>query len=157
MKKNYGKQFEQHFKKDFLESIPNSTIDRLQDQQSRYMGSNNICDFIGYTKPNIFYIECKCHYENTFPFSNLTQYDELLQKVGIPGVRTGVVIWFIDHDLVVYVPISTITKMKENGDKSVHAIKSLKKYDSIRVIPSTKLRVFLKSDYSILKDLKDGE
>jgi hypothetical protein len=63
----------------------------------------------------------------------------------------------IDHDVVVYLPTSTVTEMKANGEKSFN-IKMLKdKLYNIIEIPSEKKRVFLDSDYSILADLKDGE
>lgn len=87
----------------------------------------------------------------------LTQYDRLVTKVGIPGVRVGVVIWFIDWDKVIYCPISTITQLKADGKKSVN-IKMLEdsKYRLID-LPSTKKRVFLDTDYSPLLSLKEGE
>ena len=114
-------------------------------------------DFIGYHYPTILYLECKSILGNTFPLANLTQYDKLKEKVGIHGVRAGVILWFRDHDRVCYVPISTVTKLKEDGKKSVN-VKYLddKSYNIIE-IPSVKKRVFLDCNYSILTTLKDGE
>ena len=156
MATNKGKQFEQKMKSDWL-LLPDVSIDRLYDQVSGYKTISNISDFIGYHYPNIFYLECKSHEGNTFPLSNLSQYDKLKEKVGIHGVRVGVIIWFISHDKVVYVPISTITKMKEDNKKSVN-IKDLND-GTYRIIeiPSTKKRVFLDSDYSVLFDLAENE
>lgn len=56
----------------------------------------------------------------------------------------------IDHDKVVFLPIATVKKMKEDGCKSFN-IKMLSenKYDIID-IPSTKKRVYMNSDYSII-------
>lgn len=68
---NRGKQFEAKFKEDFLK-IPDSTIDRLYDSVSGYKSVSNISDFIAYVFPNIFYVECKSHEGNTFPFVKLT-------------------------------------------------------------------------------------
>lgn len=153
---NIGKQFEQKFKEDFLK-IPGSTIDRLYDTMYGYKTISQISDFIGYVFPNILYIECKEHKGNTFPLSNLTQYSKLKEKVGIPGVRAGVIIWFSDHDKILYVPISTITKMIECDKKSVN-IKDLNDDKFIIYnIPVVKKRVFLNADYSVLKNLKEGE
>ena len=153
---NIGKQFEQKFKEDFLK-IPNSTIDRLYDTMYGYKSISQVSDFIGYVFPNIFYLECKEHKGNTFPLSNLTQYQKLKEKVGIPGIRVGVIIWFSDHDKIFYVPISTITKMIENNKKSVN-VKDLNNDEyAIYDIPAVKKRVFLNADYSILKNLKEGE
>lgn len=154
---NYGKIFEKLFKKDWLNSLPSSTIDRLYDPTSGYLSISNISDFIAYNYPNIFYIETKSHKGNTFPLSNLTQYDKLALKIGIKGVRSGVVIWFIDHDTICYIPISVIKQMKEDGKKSVN-IKMLdsKEYNIIK-IPTIKKRTYLIGDYSCLLNLKDGE
>lgn len=155
-KKNRGKQFEDKFKEDWKRTV-SKCIDRIYDSMSGMKSVSNISDFIGYKKPHIFYLECKSTRENTFNFHKLTQYDKLTEKVGIPGVRTGVVIWFIEHDRVVYVPIKTITKMKEDGLKSVN-IRNIDATDyKFYNIPSRKLRVFMESDYSILMNTEEGE
>lgn len=154
MATNRGKQFEQQFKQDWLK-IEDSSIDRLYDTMNGYKTISQISDFIGYVYPNIFYLECKSHKGNTFPLGNLTQYEKLKFKVGIKGVRVGVVLWFIDHDKIFYIPVSTITQMKNDGKKSIN-IKDIGDY-SIYEIPSIKKRVFLESDYSILKELNENE
>ena len=156
MPDNLGKKFEEKFKGDFLKSLPGSTIDRLKDTMTPYFNVSNICDFIGYKFPHIFYLECKTHEGASIPFINITQYDELVKKVGIEGVRAGVVLWLYEKDWVAYIPISTITKMKEDGKKSV-GIKAVKEGYNIIEIPSVKLRTFMDSDYSVLLKLKDGE
>lgn len=92
MSQNKGKQFEAVFKQSFLKTVPNCTIDRLYDSMTGFRAISNICDFIGYSFPSIFYMECKSHLGNTFPLSNLTQYDKLVSKVGIRGVRAGVIL-----------------------------------------------------------------
>lgn len=150
-----GKQFELKFKEDF-EKLPDSSVDRIYDSVSGYKSISNISDFICYVYPNIFYTECKSHLGNTFPLTKLTQYEKLKVKVGIKGVRVGVIIWFIDHDKVLYVPINTITKMKADNKKSVN-IKTIadEGYDYVEV-PSIKKRVFLDSDYSSLLNLPEG-
>ena len=154
MSYNLGKKFEQKFKLDWLK-IKNSTIDRLYDTMNGYKTISQISDFIGYVYPNIYYLECKSHKGNTFPLTNLTQYDKLKEKVGIPGVRVGVVLWFIDHEKVVYIPISTITQMKKDNKKSIN-IKNIDDYNIIS-IPSKKRQVFLDSDYSVLQNLQEGD
>lgn len=159
MSVNRGKQFEAKFKADIIATLPNCSIDRLLDQQSGYLSIRNISDFILYKYPSIYYIECKSHKGNTFPLINITQYDKLLGKVGIPGVRAGVVLWLIEHDVVVYLPISFITYLKENNYKSFN-VKMINNPDlntKFLNIPSIKRRVFLDSDYSVLQTLKDGE
>lgn len=152
---NYGKKFEAKFKSDFKKSFPGGTIDRLYDSVSGYKSISNISDFIGYNYPNIFYLEIKTHKGNTFPLDNLTQYDDLVEKVGIKGVRAGVIIWFYEHDKVWYVPISTITKMKEDGKKSVNVRKDIEAGYRIIEIPSVKKRFYMDSDYTVLMSLSD--
>lgn len=154
---NRGKSFETKFKADWERTIPGSTIDRIYDSVSGYKTVSNISDFIGYRFPIIFYLECKSTQENTFNFAKLTQYDKLVTKVGIHGVRAGVILWFIKHDRVLYVPVSTITKMKEDGLKSVNIRTIDTSGYNFYDIPSRKLRVFMESDYSVLMTTQDGE
>ena len=155
---NRGKQFEAKLKQDFLETVPDSSIDRLYDSVSGYKAISNISDFIAFKKPCIYYLEAKSHQGNTFPLTNLTQYDKLLGKVGIPGVRTGVVLWMVEKDYVVYLPISFITYLKDNGYKSfnVKMIDDVALNDKFLVLPSTKKRVFMDTDYSRLLELPEG-
>lgn len=154
---NYGKIFENNFRSDWLRTFPDSFILRLPDQLSGYKyTSSNICDFITYYNNILFLIECKSHKGASLPFNNITQYDKMKQYTGILGVRTGVVLWLIDKDVILYVPISTITQMKAEGKKSV-GLKALKEGYNIKIIPSVKKRVFMRSDYSILLSLEEGE
>lgn len=153
---NKGKQWEAKINEDFSR-LPESTIDRLYDPEGGKAGIHNVSDFIGYVYPYHFYIEAKSCKGNTFPLTNLKQYDKLKYKVGIKGVRAGVFLWFIEHKAVCYVPISTITQMKKDGKKSVN-IKMLSNNEyNIKIIPSITKRVFPECDYSVLMELKDGE
>ena len=153
---NRGKQFEQKFKEDFLKTVPNSTLDRLYDVVTGYKAVTQVCDFIGYSKPSIYYLELKSHTGASIPFVNITQYNKLLSKVDIPGVRCGIILWLIDKDKVFYIPVKTIQKMKVDGKKSV-GLKSISDGYRIIEIPSIKKKVFLDSDYSILLTLEDGD
>ena len=58
------------------------------------------------------------------------------------------ILWLYEKDLVLYVPINTISQMMIDGKKSV-GIRDLDKYNIIK-IPSIKKRVFMDSDYSFL-------
>lgn len=119
--------------------------------------SSNLCDFICFNKNTLFLIELKSHKGASLPFVNITQYEKLKAKVGIPGVRAGVVLWLYEKDVgIIYIPISTITKMKEEGKKSF-GIKHLNniEYPSI-ILPSKKRRIFYDTDYSPLTQLPDG-
>lgn len=153
---NRGKQFEAKVAED-LAKVSDFSVERLPDQMSGYRGSKNTCDYLCYKYPHFYYIECKTTNENTFPLSALTQYDALLARKGRKGVRSGVLLWFVKHDTVVYVPIATFEQIKNDGLKSVN-IKMLND-DTYRliVVPSIKKRVFLDSDYTILSSLQEGD
>lgn len=119
-----GKQFEKQIKEGFSK-LGQCSIDRIPDQVSGYSGSANICDFIIYKHPTILYLECKSCYGNTLNFSNISknQLMGLTRKSNIAGVMAGVVIWFIDHDKTVFIPIQIINRMITNGYKSINILK----------------------------------
>jgi len=158
MAKNLGKKFEARFLKDWLQSMPDSDGERLYDPGFGMKGISNISDFICYSYPYQYYIECKTIKGNTFPFTNLKQYKKLIEKCPTKGTRRGVIIWFNERDKVVYVPIIEIEKMKSDGKKSVN-IKMLNDNNyHIIDIASKKLRTMMESDYSILNlSLQFGE
>lgn len=151
MSQNRGKQFEEVIKKSF-EKIPNVSIDRLHDQTTGYLGSNNICDFIVYKKPYEYYIECKSIHGNTFPFSNITdnQYRGLLEKSKIKGVIAGLMIWWIDRDVTAFVPIQFIEWQKTLERKSLpYGLADAVEFEnwmSCITIPCKKKRVFFDYD-----------
>lgn len=153
---NRGKQFEEKVRLG-LEALEGSTVERFVDQQSGYKGSTNTSDFLMYLFPYAYYIECKTTMSNTYSIASLSQYDKLLSKRGRKGVRAGVVLWYVNRDKVVYIPISTFEKAKKDGLKSIN-IKMLED-DTYRIIeiPSKKLRVFMDSDFSILTQLEEGD
>lgn len=151
---NYGKKFEEKFKADFS-TIEGASIDRLYDVMSGYKTISQVADFLAYIFPNIYYLECKSHKGASIPIQNITQYEKLKNKVGIHGVRAGVILWLIDKEMILYIPIATITQMLKDGEKSI-GIRHLGKYN-IKIIPTVKKRVFLTGDYSVLKQLKEGE
>ena len=150
-----GKSFEEKFKEDWKKSFPDGTLDRLYDSMTGYRSISNVSDFICYNYPNIYYIECKSHKGASLPFTNIAQYDKMNQKQGICGVRAGIVLWLYEKDIVMYIPVSTITQMKKDGKKSV-GIKSIDEGYNIIEIPSKKKRVYMDSDYSCLKNLEEG-
>lgn len=146
---NRGKQFEKLFQEQWKDCFPQSFCYRLPDQQTGYFGtSKNICDFICYNEGKLFLIECKAHNGNTLPISNITQYDKLISYKDKPGIVVGILVWFVDHDKVYYVPIVTLEQMIHDEKKSIN-VKDIEQYNIVE-IPSVKKRVLLKSDYSIL-------
>ena len=112
---------------------------------------------IFYKYPFIWYGELKSHLGNTFPIANLTQYDKLICKKGIKGVRAGAIIWFIDHDKVIWVPIETFEYLKLAGKKSIN-IKMLQDAEyKLLDLPSKKRRTFLDTDYNYLFEYWEKE
>ena len=154
MAQNRGKAFEQKLKEDFSK-MSGAYIYRVPDQLGGLKGQTGICDFIGFCYPSIFFLEAKTIFGHTFPLTNFTQFDKLLSIPGNRGVHRGVMLWFQDHQAVLYVPLLTIAKMKNDGKKSINIRKIDEEgYDYVN-IPSTPKRVFLDSDYSVLLNLSD--
>ena len=118
---------------------------------SGYMGQRNVGDFICYKYPLMFIIDCKSIQGNTLPFSDLRQYDQMLEYKNIKGVRIGFVVWFVDHDKVLWIPVQTMEKIQKEGLKSYNIRKMFDNDDyPVLEIPSYKLRTFMKSNYSEL-------
>lgn len=127
---NRGKQFEEQVRTG-LEVIPNTSVVRLIDPQGGQSGVSNICDFIVYHYPHQYFIECKsCHGntlsihtnnpKNKYGAISNTQWQGLLQMSSITGVVAGVIVWFIDHDITVFIPIQVLQNMRDLGAKSVN-------------------------------------
>ena len=115
------------------------------------MGQRNVGDFICYKYPLMFIIDCKSIQGNTLPFSDLRQYDQMLEYKNIKGVRVGFVVWFVDHDKVLWIPVQTMEKIQKEGLKSYNIRKMFDNDDyPVLEIPSYKLRTFMKSNYSEL-------
>ena len=153
---NRGKQWEAKLKEDFSK-MSGAYIYRVPDQLGGLKGQTGICDFIAYKFPKIFFIEAKTILGNTFPLTNFTQFDKLMSIPNIQGVHRGVMLWFQDHQRVLYVPLLTIAKMKQDGKKSVN-IRTIDQdgYNYLN-IPSIQKRVFLDSDYSVMMELPDND
>ena len=126
---NRGKDFEGQVEAGFT-SIEGVSIDRLPDPMAGYAGVRNICDYIVYKHPYQYYIECKSCYGNTMsihsnnpkqPYGNITknQWEGLLEKSKIPGVRAGILVWFIDHDETYWIDIRLLQKHRDAGHKSI--------------------------------------
>ena len=134
---NRGKQFEDVIKQAFL-NVPDVSVDRLHDQMSGYFGSKNICDFIVYKKPYEYYIECKSVHRNILSIHSIpklgkdgklhgfhgnitdTQWDGLIEKSKIQGVRAGIICWWIDLDKTYYIPMWVLEDAYKNGYKSIN-------------------------------------
>ena len=127
---NRGKQFENVIKESF-EKVEGVSIDRIHDQTNGYAGSANISDFIMYKYPHEYYIECKSVHGNTLPFSNITnnQWNGMLEKSKIPGVFAGVICWWIDKDVTLFIPIQLLQVEKNLDHKSIRYDYGFAHYD----------------------------
>ena len=156
MSENKGKQFETIIHKSF-ESVTNTSVVRLHDQTTGYLGSSNHCDFIVYHKPYEYHIECKSIHGNTLSihgtdekhkYGNITnkQYEGLLEKSKIPGIISGIICWYIDKDVTLFIPINTIKIWKEQTTmKSIPSNIYEKDLDVI-LLKGKKKRVFWEYD-----------
>ena len=136
-----GKQFEARFATDYKRCFPDSFLFRLHDQMTGYKEtSQNPCDFIAYPGSCLLMVECKAHKGMSIPFNAIPQYERLLSYKGFPKVFPGVVIWFYEKDIVIWVSIDEM-------EKSGHKFKKKGLYVVIikYIAPVLLLAVFLKS------------
>lgn len=145
MASNKGKQFEDVIRKSFLK-VPDVSIDRLRDAPRKLKNVDNPSDFIVYKKPHEIYVECKSHKGNTLPFSCIReeQITGMLEKSKIEGVKCGLIIWYIDHDITVWVPIDEVVNWQNTGAKSIN-VRELEFLDCI-YIQGKKKRIYFDYD-----------
>lgn len=135
------------------------SFDRIPDQMSgHYMVSRNICDFVCYKYPYIYYIESKMTYKDRFDFSMILdhQHDGLLKKANIPGCRGWVIVLFASYKRAFKLNIKDIAELESQGIKSINITKIDKwkiRYKEIQTIPNNRKK-FL--DYTgEVEDLND--
>lgn len=93
-------------------------------------------------------VELKSIKGHTFPLRNLKQYGKLARIRPQQGLHKLVIIWFRDHDKIIAVNIDEITKMLNDGKKSINITTLDQSGYQFEVIPSRKKRIFLVGDYS---------
>jgi Holliday junction resolvase len=158
-----GKKFEDRFKKDYQTCFPGTLIYRLPDQQSGYAGggSSNPCDFMCYPGNCVLMVECKAHAKASIPFSAIPQYERLLDYKGKYKTFPGVLVWFYEKDIIIWVSIEEMEKMVIDGEKSIglrmiDEKKPYKKSYNIIKVPATKLRTFMEADLNYLVEVLNG-
>ena len=117
-----GKVFEEDFK---LSCDADEAVDynRLKDPIGGQAGVANICDYIAYLQPYIYYLELKSRQGNTLNFKEITrtQWDGLMKKASIDGTVPGVLVNFSDHDEAYFVHIAQLQYLRDvNNKKSLH-------------------------------------
>lgn len=149
---NRGKDFECVIRKSF-ECVEGVSIDRINDNMAGFKGIASICDFVIYKYPIEYYIECKSVHGNTLPFSNISknQWNGMLEKSKIDGVFAGVMCWWIDKDVTLFIDIRRLEYLRNAGLKSIR-YDNEEWTDLIVPIEGNKKRVFF--DYDMEKFFK---
>lgn len=130
-------------------------FDRIPDQLTGFYGSKNICDFILFKSPNMYYIESKATWADRFDFSMITdyQYKNLLNKSMIANVYGVIVVLFAAEQRAFIIDINEINKLKSIGKKSIN-IKNIDKwgikYTEIQTIPSRKAMLDYTGDFQVI-------
>jgi penicillin-binding protein-related factor A (putative recombinase) len=143
--------------KEQFEKLHDTSVDRLYDVTTGYKNQNNICDFIVYRNGNLNYFECKSVHGNTLNFKSdirANQWRGLLKKSCISGVNAGIICWFIDHDITIYLPIEDLQYLLQEGNKSFNILKDKEKILATEII-GTKRKIFF--DYDLDHFLKEIE
>lgn len=148
---NKGKIWEKCVEESWGNSFPNSFILRLPDQQNGYFGtSRNVVDYIAFNSPYLYLIECKTIKGNTLPLSNLKQYERMLIYNKIGYIKIGFLVWWQDKNITAWVPLDTITTLKEENKKSVHVDYVKNKLYNIIEIPNVIKRIYPKCDLTVI-------
>lgn len=93
-------------------------------------------------------LELKEHKGNTINWAAIRQYEKLLTYKDLENVYPGILIWFSDHDKIIFCPIGEAEKMRKDGLKSIN-IKLIESNKYLLYnIPVTKKRVFLNADFN---------
>jgi len=156
---NRGKDFEQQFRTQLQQVFD---VIRLADNTAGYMGGRNICDFIAYKFPYMYYLELKTTKGNTLPFRNITQnqFEGLIEKEQIEGVGAGIVVWFLEHNATFFVSAGLLKQLRQEGKKSLHIedlTEKAKNFNEIQYfkcfkIRGIKKRVFFNYDIEKFKE-----
>lgn len=122
MSESYGKKAERKIREWLDHPELGYSFDRIPDQLSGFYGSSNICDFICFKSPYMFYIESKATENDNFPFSRISdaQYSGLLKKSKINNCFGVVIVLFIHRKIAVLLKIEDIDKLISSGKKSIN-------------------------------------
>lgn len=129
---NRGKQFENVIEESF-KKVSNTSVTRIHDQTNGYLGSSNVCDYLVYHRPYLYAIECKSVHGNTLSiyskskdkkphdYGNISnkQWNGLLEMSAVRGVFAGILCWWVDKDVTMFIPIQMLKAMRDSGAKSV--------------------------------------
>lgn len=144
---NRGKQFEQHIRKQF-EKLDNTFVLRLYDVTMGYSKIDNPCDFIVFKDGTLNLFECKAIHGNTLNFKahiRQNQWDKMLKYTMLVGVNAGILVWFIDHDITLFLDIYDLNDYRNKGYKSFNIISDIFSVPSVG-IKGKKKKTFFEYD-----------
>ena len=144
MNDGLGKKAEQKIKEWLDRPEDGYSFDRFYDQMTGYyMTSRNICDFVCYKYPNIYYIESKATAKDRFDFTMIQDHQKsgLFEKSKINGCYGWVIVLFSSYKRAFILNIQDILELESQGIKSLN-IKKIDKwtipYKEIRTIPNNR-------------------
>lgn len=144
---NYGKEFEQKLSSLLITQSNEHIIYRIPDQMSGRKGSKNPCDFIFYSYPNIFWLECKSTVNPGWSISELDKFqlESMREYSKTKGSFSYVLLLFVCEPSVFAIPISTIDYLIENGIGTININKLRKgKYERDFIeVPLAKNRSYI--------------
>lgn len=116
--KNSGKQLEELVKQSAQEQ--DWDITRFRDagyrggQTDRSFTIRNICDYVMFKAPHIFYMECKAVKSGSLAFKRLTQHKDLMKKhgEGNKNVHAGYLLSI--ENVFYYVPVFEMNQLMIN-------------------------------------------
>lgn len=160
---NLGKNAERKIKSWLNKGDGKSSFDRIPDQMTGFYGSSNICDFIYFKTPSLYYIESKATWHDRFDFSMLSQiqFDGLKEKSQIDGCYGLVIVLFATYKRAFIFDIRDIASGKDHGIKSLN-IKKIDKWDvnfaEIQTKPSRKQLLDYDDDLErLISVIKEGQ
>lgn len=147
MSVNRGKEFEDLIKSQIAQ-VDETFIYRLYDTTFGFSGVTNICDFFVFKQPTLYAIECKTTNQGTLNFSYIrdNQHNGLLEASKTKGINAGYLIWFVHHDITVFVPVAVAEELKQSGKKSIP--KDIINHPECTQISGKKKRVFFDYDFN---------
>ena len=143
MNDGLGKEAEQKIREWLDRPEDGYSFDRIPDQLSGFYGSKNICDFICFKSPYIYYIESKATWEDRFSFNMLTetQHKGLMDKTKISNVFGLVIVLFASYKRAFVFHIENIDMLEKQGIKSLN-IKKIDKwpipYKELKTVPNSR-------------------
>lgn len=112
-----------------------------------YSKINNPCDLIVYKDGTLNLFELKAIHGNTLNFKSHIRENQLYKLTEyskINGVAAGIIVWFVDRDETLFIPIQYINELIDNNKKSFN----INNYDVTKVIEiqGIKKRIFFNYD-----------